>query len=291
MTRPPRIKPPTTPRQTPNVSFGARPELLTAGHQLDPNFAMWIPCASNVGPRGFSPEYIAKGHGGMWDEHFAQRTIDSGAGLVMWWMPGGKMEVGDMLEFDCMRHCRANVQTAHLGDPSSLWYALNEAKKIGRQTALYLGATMEWDELPTTEIVGKVLDELSPYQGACDIVIIDSGCEAMEGDAYCVAHRVITRDLGMQCWAETRGIKGKYSAINGHTHLCVGSKWDSSGGASGDTFHATDTGKTWILSEHADPTGANARRFKAESGKVAVGISERHITAASMATVIKEGAD
>lgn len=284
--RPPRIKPPTTPRQTPQVSFGQRPEAVTSGHQLDPNFALWIPCASNVGPRGFSHEYIEKGHGGMYDLHFHDRIIASGAGLVVFWMPGGKMETGDMLEFDCMKHCRANVQTAHLGDPADLWYALNECKKLGRKTAIYLGATMEWDKLSTADIEQKVMDEIAPYKGACDVVIIDCGCEAVEGDAYCIAHRVITKDLGMECWAETRALKGKYSAINGHTHLCVGSKWDSSGGAAGDQYHATDTGKTWILSEHADPTGAEARRYKNASGKVAVGISERHITATSLKAVI-----
>jgi len=286
MTRLPRpVKPPTTPRQTPDMSFGARPGALST---MNHNLAKWIACSASTGPRGFSPDYLAKGHGGMWDDHYAQRVIDSGAGLVVWWMPGGAMETGDILEFDCMSKCRANVQTAHLGDPAELWYALNECKKLGRKTALYLGATMEWDKLPTAEIMNKVISEIGPYEGACDVVIIDCGCEAVEGDAYCIAHRVITKDLGMECWAETRALKGKYSAINGHTHLCVGSKWDSSGGAAGDQYHAADTGKTWILSENADPSGANARRYKHESGKVAVGIGEVHITAASLA-IVNEG--
>lgn len=255
---------------------------------IDQNFATWIPCASNVGTRGFSDEYVRLEHGGMYDLHFHDRIIASGAGMFVFWMPGGVMEVGDILEFDCMKHCRANVQTAHLGDPADLWYALNECKKLGRKTALYLGATMAWDSLSTSDIEQLVMDEIAPYKGACDVVIIDSGCEAIEGDAYCVAHRVITKDLGMECWAETRALKGKYTSINGHTHLCVGSKWDSSGGAAGDQYHATDTGKTWILSEHADLSGANARRYKHESGKVAVGIGEVHITAASLA-IVNEG--
>lgn len=33
---PPRIKPPITPRQTPDMSFGARPEAVQAANAIDP---------------------------------------------------------------------------------------------------------------------------------------------------------------------------------------------------------------------------------------------------------------
>ena len=218
----PRIKAPTPIRQTPDATFGSPlPAMARVPRPIDFNFALWIPCCSNLGQRGFSDEYIQLGHGGMWDTHFADRILSTTAGVVWWWMPGGAPEYGDLLEFDHMTQCRKNTTTAHLGNTADLWYAMAEAKKIGRKVALYTGSTIPMNPLGTDRIEEIVMSELGPYKGVCDMVCIDAGCAAVEGDAYCVAHRIITRELGMECLAETRGLVGRYSAINGHAHVCT----------------------------------------------------------------------
>lgn len=283
MTRLPRpVKPPTTPRQTPQMSFGQRPEAIRLG--LNPNFAISISCAPNPAmPRSYDTGLWAIGSPGEWyTKDLEPRIMASRAGMVFLRNPGGMEETGDLLLFDQLTQCQnhsgtvddaTNAQRLRIMGEHSEWaWVCSEIRKT-RRLALYLGDVRHWDNESPSEKIRLIEKELTPFYGNIDELYIDCGNEAKEHSAYAMASHVCEYN-GIACGAENRALHGKHSYWHNHPHCCKGNMWDNSGGKQGrDEFAPVDSGMTcWILSDNEDPGKVDAQRYMSESGKVAIGI-------------------
>jgi len=285
--RNPRIKPPTTPRQSPDMTFGARPPSQAVRSPLNPNYALSISCyPAPAMPRHFDPGLWAAGSPGEWYiRDLEPRILASDAGMVFLRNPGGMEETGELLLFDQLTQCQnysgtvsdsvAATRLRIMGEHSEWAWVCGQIKSIHRRVALYLGAVSHWDQYTTSEIVRLTHKELNPFVGMVDEVYIDCGNEAYESGAYPIVSRVC-RDLGMVCGAENRALNGRYSHLMNHPHCCIGAKLDGSNGLAGDTDHAPITPGMvcWPLSDDADPGLRNASRYMREYGRCAVGIWE-----------------
>lgn len=287
MPLPPRVKAPTTPRQSPDISFGGRPESHQVRMGLNPNYALSISCAPNPAmPRHLDPGLWESGSPADWyTKALEPRILASDAGMIFLRNPGGMEETGELLLFDQLTQCQSYSGTVSdsvaatrlriMGEHTEWAWVCGEIRKGGRKVALYLGAVSHWNYKTAKQIGYLAHKELDPFIGCVDEVYIDCGNEATVDEAYPIVRRVI-QDVGMMCGAENRALLGKFSHFAKDPHCCIGSKLDASGGLAGDTDHAPITPGMvcWPLSDDEDPGLRNASRYMREYGRVSVGIWE-----------------
>lgn len=260
-------------------------EPVTNRHQLNPNLAISVSCAPNPAmPRSFDPGLWEAGTPGDWYTTVLERRIlASNAGMVFLRNPGGMEETGDMLLFDQLTQCQnqsgaiddsevANRMRT-IGEHSEWAWVCGQIRSIKRRVALYLGAVSHWDSESPREKIRLIEKELTPFFGYIDECYVDCGNEASEYGAYPMVSQVCKYN-GIICGGENRALPGKYSYLMNHPHCVIGSKWDATGGAAGDRYHApvTPDMTCWILSDDKDVGKVDAQRYMSEAGKCAVGI-------------------
>lgn len=288
MTRLPRpVKPPTTPRQSPDVSFGGRPESQQVRMGLNPNYALSISCYPEPAmPRHFPPSLWEAGSPGEWyTRDLEPRILASDAGMIFLRNPGGMEEVGDLLLFDQLTQCQnysgtvsdsvAATRLRIMGEHTEWAWVCSEIRKAGRRVALYLGDIRHWDNESPKEKIRLIEKELTPFYGTIDECYSDCGNESYEHSAYAMFSQICHYN-GILAGGENRALKGRYSHMMNHPHCCIGTTLDGSNGLAGDTDHAPITPGMvcWPLSDDADPGLRNASRYMREYGRCAVGIWE-----------------
>lgn len=195
----------------------------------------WATCGSDVGPRGM-PDALLRLGPLMWArDHVAPKLIGKGITHCVIWMPGGREESGADLRFDtvsqALRHSDPRV---HACGDYSIWA---ESAQIIRQEAgckvgFYVGTSHGQD-------VSKVLEECEnmvvQWNGYADFIVIDTLADRPMGHTdHVAAHRLAAARF--EVWSEPRPIVGKplYPTV----HMCLASKWHSSGSSFGDRYHA-----------------------------------------------------
>jgi hypothetical protein len=167
-------------------------------------------------------------------DHVAPKLIGKGFTHVVIAYPGGREEDNKDLRFDmvsqALQHDDPNVAAcgsyAVWADAAQI---IREA--VGCKVGFYLGTA---EELSRPLTLHECEDIGYHWHGYADFIVIDTLADRPLGHTdHVAAHRLSA--AGIEVWSEPRPIVGKplYPIV----HMCLASKWHSSGSSFGDTYH------------------------------------------------------
>lgn len=195
----------------------------------------WASCGSDVGPRGMPAALLEMGPLRWAKDHVAPRLVGKGITHCIIAYPGGKEPDGSDLRFDMVNRALQfddDVRVSACGS-YAVWadaaQIIREA--VGCKVGFYLGTSQDMDYL---KLMRECEEIVFYWNGYADFICIDTlAARPMGHSDHAAAQRLAA--AGFEVWSEPRPIRG--CPLYPNVHLCLASKWQSSGSSYGDTYH------------------------------------------------------